>query len=74
VVILAWGRFAQKKIEGALVRPLTAGHTILQAPHPSPLSAHTGFFGSRPFSQTNAALKAHGLAEICWSPTESDDP
>jgi ATP-dependent DNA helicase PIF1 len=72
VVILAWGRFAQKKIEGPLIRH--AGHTILQAPHPSPLSAHTGFFGSRPFSQTNAALKAHGLAEICWSPTESDDP
>ena len=35
-------------------------HTIVESPHPSPLSAHNGFFGSRPFSRTNAALEAHG--------------
>lgn len=62
VVIIAWGRFAQKKLEKAP----TVRHTILSAPHPSPLSAHTGFFGSRPFTQTNAALKAHGQPEIAW--------
>lgn len=65
-VILAWGRQAQKKLESAAIRPLLRRHTILSAPHPSPLSAHTGFFGSRPFSQTNAALKGHGQAEIKW--------
>ena len=64
VVIIAWGRNAQKKLEAAAIKPLLAKHTILTAPHPSPLSAHTGFFGSRPFSQTNAALVAHGQAAI----------
>jgi uracil-DNA glycosylase len=62
-VIIAWGRFAQKKLEPAGTRR----HTVLTAPHPSPLSAHTGFFGSRPFSQANVALKAHGQPEIHWA-------
>lgn len=61
-VVIAWGRQAQRK----LASPLIKRHTVLQAPHPSPLSAHTGFFGSRPFSQTNAALRAHGSPEIRW--------
>ena len=64
VVIIAWGRNAQKKLESPSVKSLLAKHTILTAPHPSPLSAHTGFFGSRPFSQTNAALAAHGQEPI----------
>lgn len=63
VVVIAWGRPAQRKLERAHI----AGHTILRAPHPSPLSAHTGFFGSRPFSQANAALIAHGQAPITWA-------
>jgi len=63
VVVIAWGRPAQKKLDRA---PLT-NHTVLRAPHPSPLSAHTGFFGSRPFSQANAALIAHGQVPIKWA-------
>jgi ATP-dependent DNA helicase PIF1 len=65
-VVIAWGRPAQKKLEHASIRPLLAKHTVLQAPHPSPLSAHTGFFGSRPFSKTNTALEAHGQTPITW--------
>ena len=41
-------------------------HLILKAPHPSPLSADRGFFGSRPFSQTNAFLEAHGVEPVDW--------
>jgi uracil-DNA glycosylase len=67
VVVIAWGRFAQKKLEGKEMRSLLAPHTVLTAPHPSPLSAYSGFFGSRPFSQTNAALIAHGQAPIQWA-------
>jgi uracil-DNA glycosylase len=66
VVLLVWGRNAQKKLENPYVKPHLARHTILSAPHPSPLSAHTGFFGSKPFSKTNAALVAHGQAPIDW--------
>ena len=67
-VILAWGRQAQKKLErlSSDSRSLLRSHTILSAPHPSPLSAHTGFFGSRPFSQANAALQGHGQPAIKW--------
>ena len=68
VVIIAWGRNAQKKLESATIKPLLAKHkhTVLTAPHPSPLSAHTGFFGSRPFSKTNEALTARGQTPIQW--------
>ena len=66
VVFIAWGRFAQKKLENPVVKSYIGSHTILSAPHPSPLSAHTGFFGSKPFSQTNAALVAHGQEPIAW--------
>jgi uracil-DNA glycosylase len=68
VVVIAWGRPAQKKLLNPAVaaRLATKGHTVLMAAHPSPLSAHTGFFGSRPFSKANAALTAHGLAPIKW--------
>ncbi len=65
-VVIAWGRNAQKKLDNPIIKPLLSRHTVLQAAHPSPLSAHTGFFGSKPFSQTNRALQAHGQAAIDW--------
>jgi len=63
VVFVLWGASARKKKE--LVD--TSRHVIIESPHPSPLSAHRGFFGSRPFSRTNEALIAVGLAPIDWS-------
>lgn len=62
LVFLLWGSYAQKKL------PLidTTRHTVIQSPHPSPLSAKRGFFGSRPFSRTNAALAAFGTTPIDW--------
>ena len=62
VVFLLWGRPAQMK-KSMLHNP---EHLILEAPHPSPLSAFRGFFGSRPFSQTNQFLESHGLSPIDW--------
>ena len=62
LVFLLWGSYAQKK--GAVVDPLK--HLILRAPHPSPLSAHRGFFGCRHFSQANAYLKKAGTTPIDW--------
>jgi len=63
LVFLLWGSFAQRKAE------LIDGtrHHILKAPHPSPLSAHRGFFGCRHFSQTNEILKKNGIQEIDWN-------
>lgn len=64
-VFLLWGSHAQKK--AARVPGLNEGrHLVLRAPHPSPLSAHAGFFGSRPFSQANAFLDRHGRGTIDW--------
>jgi uracil-DNA glycosylase len=63
VVFVLWGSYARKK--KALVD--AARHTIIESPHPSPLSAHNGFFGSRPFSRANAALVAHGQTPIDWT-------
>ena len=64
-VFLLWGSHAQKK--AARVPGLSTGrHLVLKAPHPSPLSAYAGFFGSRPFSQANAFLEAHGRGPIDW--------
>ena len=62
VVFVLWGAYAQKKI--ALID--TARHTIVQSVHPSPLSARNGFFGSKPFSQINAALESNGKPPIDW--------
>lgn len=62
VVFVLWGAPAQKKI--ALID--TTRHTIIKSAHPSPLSARNGFFGSKPFSQINAALRAAGKPEIDW--------
>ena len=62
IVFILWGRPAQMK-EKMLNHPR---HLILKAAHPSPLSAHNGFFGSRPFSQTNRFLQENGLDPIDW--------
>jgi len=63
VVFMLWGSYAQKK--AAFVD--TSRHLVLKAPHPSPLSAHSGFFGCRHFSKANAFLEAHGLPPIDWA-------
>ena len=62
MVFLLWGRPAQNK-KSMLTTPK---HLILEAPHPSPLSAFRGFFGSRHFSKTNEYLRANGLEPIDW--------
>ncbi len=62
VVFLLWGAYAQRKAE--LID--AARHTVLKAPHPSPLSADRGFFGCRHFSKANAALKVAGLPAVDW--------
>ena len=62
IVFILWGRSAQMK-EKMLNNP---NHLILKAPHPSPLSAFNGFFGSKPFSQTNKFLEQHGETPIDW--------
>ena len=62
MVFLLWGRPAQNK-KSMLTNPK---HLLLEAPHPSPLSAFRGFFGSRHFSKTNEYLKANGLEPIDW--------
>jgi uracil-DNA glycosylase len=64
VVFMLWGSSARKK--KALID--TRRHTVIESAHPSPLSAHNGFFGSRPFSRANAALVAAGLEPIDWDP------
>lgn len=66
VVFLLWGSYAQKK--AAFVADVQRGgrHFVLKAPHPSPLSAHNGWFGSRHFSKTNTFLGKQGLAPIAW--------
>ena len=64
-VFLLWGSHARNK--AMRVPGLTSGpHLVLTAPHPSPLSAYTGFLGCRHFSQTNEFLKAHGVEPIDW--------
>ena len=62
VVFILWGAFAQKK------KPLIDSnrHYVIETPHPSPLSAHRGFFGSRPFSRANPALLEAGRSGIDW--------
>ncbi|ORM62927.1 uracil-DNA glycosylase [Pantoea rodasii] len=64
VIFLLWGSHAQKK--GSIID--TQRHHVLKAPHPSPLSAHRGFFGSKHFSQANALLSQSGQAPIDWMP------
>jgi len=62
LVFVLWGSYAQKK--GEMVD--TNKHLVLTSPHPSPLSAHRGFFGNHQFSQTNHYLSRHGGAPINW--------
>jgi uracil-DNA glycosylase len=62
VVFILWGASAGRK--RALVD--TSRHVVIESPHPSPLSAHRGFFGSRPFSRANEALVAAGREPVDW--------
>ncbi|MFN3319691.1 MAG: uracil-DNA glycosylase [Allorhizobium sp.] len=67
VVFMLWGSYAQKK--AAFVD--RSRHLVLKAPHPSPLSAHNGFFGSRHFSQANEYLVSQGRNAIDWQLPET---
>ncbi|MDD2370135.1 MAG: uracil-DNA glycosylase, partial [Sulfuricurvum sp.] len=62
IVFILWGAPAGKK--ASLID--ATKHLILKAPHPSPLSSYRGFFGSKPFSQSNDYLKAQGIKPIEW--------
>jgi uracil-DNA glycosylase len=64
VVFVLWGGYARKK--KALID--TSRHVVIESAHPSPLSAHNGFIGSKPFSKINAALVAAGRDPIDWQP------
>ena len=63
VVFILWGNFAKEKAK--LIT--NSIHYIIMSPHPSPFSAYSGFFGSRPFSKANNYLTTHGLTPIDWS-------
>ncbi len=60
LVAILWGR------DAANLRPLLGGTPIIESPHPSPLSASRGFFGSRPFSRANALLEQQGTTPVDW--------
>ena len=62
LIFMLWGRDARSK--KSLIDQ--SKHLVLESAHPSPLSAHYGFFGSKPFSQANTFLKSHNLPEINW--------
>lgn len=64
IVFLLWGKPAQSK--RILIERISSNHIILQSPHPSPLSAHRGFFGSKPYSKANEALQSLGQQPIDW--------
>lgn len=68
IVFLLWGKPAQSK--RMLIERISDKHIILQSPHPSPLSAHRGFFGSRPYSKANEALLSLGQQPIDWCLTK----
>lgn len=65
VVFILWGRHAQTYAPLINVRG-SHGHFIIRSPHPSPFSARTGFFGSRPFSRTNSFLTSRNLEPVNW--------
>lgn len=67
VVFMLWGNSARRK--RSLID--TTRHHVIESAHPSPLSAHNGFFGSRPFSRANAALVAAGRTPVDWDLSES---
>jgi uracil-DNA glycosylase len=62
IVFILWGNYARAK--GSKID--RTKHLVIESAHPSPFSAHSGFFGSRPFSSANAYLRAHGTEEIDW--------
>jgi uracil-DNA glycosylase len=71
IVFILWGKDAQSKIRFIN----DSRHTILESSHPSPLSAHRSFFGSRPFSKANRALVNEGIRPINWQlPADPFDP
>lgn len=65
LVFILWGSYAQKK--GSIIDRKRPGHYILNGPHPSPLSAHRGFFGCKHFSKANELLVKEGIKPINWS-------
>lgn len=65
LVFILWGKDAQKL--GKKVHLDATKHLIIESVHPSPLSAHNGFFGSKPFSKTNQYLREHRIQDIDWS-------
>jgi uracil-DNA glycosylase len=67
VVFMLWGNYAQKKAASVEDAARDGRHLILRAAHPSPLSAHNGFFGCRHFSKANAFLAERGLPPIEWT-------
>jgi uracil-DNA glycosylase len=72
LVFLAWGRNAQNSIHKLRLGPK---HKVLESAHPSPLSAYAGFFGSKPFSNTDEHLEKYGATKINWRIYGvSDDP
>ncbi len=62
IVFILWGSYAKSKKD--LIK--NKNHLIIESPHPSPLSAHRGFFGSSPFSKTNLFLEKNGILKINW--------
>ena len=62
LVFILWGNYARQK--GAHID--RTKHCVIESPHPSPFSAHSGFFGSKPFSKANAYLTAHDETQIDW--------
>ncbi|RVU86659.1 uracil-DNA glycosylase [Leucothrix sargassi] len=62
VVFILWGAYAQKKAKSINADK----HLVIKSAHPSPLSAYRGFYGSKPFSKTNAYLERHGKSVINW--------
>ena len=75
VVFIAWGKYAQSVVQHL---KLNEKHSVIRGVHPSPLSAHAGFFGSKPFTAANQALIAAGVSPVDWSlpaaGPSSDDP
>lgn len=67
LVFILWGSYARRKAAGID----RERHAVLRAPHPSPLSAHRGFFGSKPFSQVNQILRSWGEPEVQWDLTNN---
>ena len=66
VIFVLWGRNAQEKVAKIMERPLSTKHAVLKAAHPSPFSAHSGFFGCRHFSKINYFLEKWEKNPISW--------